>query len=57
MENETVGPNMRYLLTFVFLLALSLSLSEDTSAEPEVFMVSVDPANVDNQEDQTVTFE
>ncbi len=48
---------MRYLLTFAFLLALSLSLNEDTSAEPEVFMVSVDPPNVDNQEDQTVTFE
>ncbi len=48
---------MRYLLTVVFLLALSLSLNEDTSAEPEVFMVSVDPPNVDNQEDQTVSFE
>ena len=48
---------MRYLLTFAFLLALSLSLNEDTSAEPEVFMVSIDPANVDNQEDQIVTFE
>ena len=48
---------MRYLLTFAFLLALSLSLTEDTSAEPEVFMVSIDPPNVDNQEDQTVTFE
>ena len=48
---------MRYLLTFALLLALSLSLNEDTSAEPEVFMVSIDPANVDNQEDQTVTFE
>ena len=48
---------MRYLLTFAFLLALSLSLNENTSAEPEVFMVSIDPANVDNQEDQTVTFE
>ena len=48
---------MRYLLTVAFLLALSLSLNEDTSAEPEVFMVSVDPPNVDNQEDQTVTFE
>ena len=48
---------MRYLLTFAFLLALSLSLNENTSAEPEVFMVSVDPPNVDNQEDQTVSFE
>ncbi|MCH2444158.1 MAG: hypothetical protein MK205_01650, partial [Candidatus Poseidoniia archaeon] len=48
---------MRYLLTFAFLLALSLSLNEDTSAEPEVFMVSVDPPNVDNQEEQTVSFE
>ena len=48
---------MRYLLTVAFLLALSLSLNEDTSAEPEVFMVSIDPPNVDNQEDQTVTFE
>jgi len=48
---------MRYLLTFAFLLVLSLSLNEDTSAEPEVFMVSIDPANVDNQEDQIVTFE
>ena len=48
---------MRYLLTFAFLLAISLSLNENTSAEPEVFMVSVDPPNVDNQEDQTVSFE
>ena len=48
---------MRYLLTVAFLLALSLSLNEDTSAEPEVFMVSVDPPNVDNQEEQTVSFE
>ena len=48
---------MRYLLTFAFLLALSLLLNENTSAEPEVFMVSVDPPNVDNQEDQTVSFE
>ena len=49
---------MRYLLTVAFLLALSLSLNEDTSAAPpEVFMVSVDPPNVDNQEEQTVSFE
>ena len=48
---------MKYLLTFAFLLVLSLSLNENTSAEPEVFMVSIDPANVDNQEDQIVTFE
>ena len=48
---------MRYLLTFAFLLALTLFLNEDTSAEPEVFMVSIDPVNVDNQQDQTVTFE
>ena len=48
---------MRYLLTFAFLLALTLSINENTSAEPEVFMVSVDPVNVDNQQDQTVTFE
>ena len=48
---------MRYLLTFAFLLALTLFLNEDTSAEPEVFMVSIDPVNVDNQQDQPVTFE
>jgi len=48
---------MRHLLSFAFLLALSLVVSEEVSAEPEVFMVSVSPASVDNQADEDVNFE
>ena len=48
---------MRHLLAFAFLLALSLVVSEEISAEPEVYMVSVSPASVDNQADEDVNFE
>ena len=48
---------MRYLLTFALLLALSFTLSDDTSAEPVVFMAAVSPSTIDNQVEEPVNFE
>ena len=48
---------MRYLLTFALLLALSFAVSDDTSAEPVVFMVAVSPSTIDNQVEEEVNFE
>ena len=48
---------MRYLLTFAFLLALSFAVSDDSSAEPVVFMTAVSPSTIDNQVDEQVNFE
>ena len=48
---------MRYLLTFALLLALSFAVSDDTSAEPVVFMTAVRPSTIDNQVEEEVNFE
>ena len=48
---------MRYLLTFALLLALSFALSDDTSAEPVVFMAAVSPSTINNQVEEPVNFE
>ena len=48
---------MRYLLTFALLLALSFAVSDDTSAEPVVFMTAVSPSTIDNQVEEEVNFE
>ena len=47
---------MKYLLIFALMLAFSIALIDDVSAEPEVFAVNVNPANVDNQVDEGVNF-
>ena len=47
---------MRYLLILAFSLAISALVSTDASAEPEVYMVELNPDTVDNQQQEDVTF-
>ena len=47
---------MRYLLILALALAISALLSTDASAEPEVYMVEINPDTVDNQQQEDVTF-
>ena len=47
---------MRYLLILALALAISALLSTEASAEPEVYMVEINPDTVDNQQQEDVTF-
>ena len=47
---------MRYLLILALALAISALVSTDASAEPEVYMVELNPDTVDNQQQEDVTF-
>ena len=46
-----VGVFMRVQLIFVFLFAVLIAGLSNVSGEPEILMVSVNPENVDNQQD------
>lgn len=48
---------MRVQLFFVFLFALSIAVLSNVSGEPEILMVSVNPENVDNQQDEEISFD
>ncbi|SVB23774.1 uncharacterized protein METZ01_LOCUS176628, partial [marine metagenome] len=48
---------MKYLLIFALMLVFSIALIDNVSAEPEIFMVEVDPTNIDNQVDEPVNFQ
>jgi hypothetical protein len=52
-----VGVFMRVQLFFVFFFALSIAVLSNVSGEPEILMVSVNPENVDNQQDEEITFD
>ena len=52
-----VGVFMRVQLIFVFLFAVSIAVLSNVSGEPEILMISVDPENVDNQQDEEVSFD
>jgi len=47
---------MRYLLILALALAISALVSTDAAAEPEVYMVELNPDTVDNQQQEDVTF-
>ena len=48
---------MRIQLIFVFLFAVSIAVLSNVSGEPELLMVSVNPENVDNQQDEEISFD
>lgn len=48
---------MRIQLIFVFLFAVSIAVLSNVSGEPEILMVSVNPENVDNQQDEEISFD
>ena len=52
-----VGVFMRVQLIFVFLFAVSIAVLSNVSGEPEILMIIVDPENVDNQQDEEVSFD
>jgi hypothetical protein len=52
-----VGVFMRVQLIFVFLFAVSIASLSNVSGEPEILMVSVNPENVDNQQDEEISFD
>ena len=47
---------MRYFLILALALAISVIVSTDAAAEPEVYMVDISPDTVDNQQDEEVSF-
>jgi len=52
-----VGVFMRVQLIFVFLFAVLIAGLSNVSGEPEILMVSVNPENVDNQQDEEISFD
>ena len=48
---------MRFYVIFAFAFAISLAVMANASAEPDVYMVQVDPSQVDNQVDEQVEFQ
>ena len=48
---------MRVQLFFVFLFAVSIAVLSNVSAEPEILMMDVNPENVDNQQDEEISFD
>ena len=52
-----VGVFMRVQLFFVFLFAVSIAVLSNVSAEPEILMIDVNPENVDNQQDEEISFD
>tara|TARA_B100000953_G_scaffold50027_1_gene38454 strand:- start:507 stop:2486 length:1980 start_codon:yes stop_codon:yes gene_type:complete len=52
-----VGVFMRVQLFFVFLFAVSIAVLSNVSAEPEILMMDVNPENVDNQQDEEISFD
>ncbi|MFL2941910.1 MAG: PKD domain-containing protein [Candidatus Poseidoniales archaeon] len=48
---------MRSYVIFAFAFAISLAVMTNASAEPDVYMVQVDPSQVDNQVDEQVDFQ
>ena len=48
---------MRFYVIFAFAFAVSLAVMANASAEPDVYMVQVDPSQVDNQVDEQVEFQ
>ena len=47
---------MRYFIILAFMLVVSLFLSADADAEPQVTLVLVDPDTIDNQQEEDVSF-
>ena len=52
-----LGVFMRVQLFFVFLFAVSIAVLSNVSAEPEILMMDVNPENVDNQQDEEISFD
>ena len=52
-----VGVFMRVQLFIVFLFAVSIAVFSNVSAEPEILMIDVNPENVDNQQDEEISFD
>ena len=52
-----VGVFMRVQLFFVFLFAVLIAVLSNVSAEPEILMIDVNPENVDNQQDEEISFD
>ena len=52
-----VGVFMRVQLFLVFLFAVSIAVLSNVSAEPEILMMDVNPENVDNQQDEEISFD
>ncbi len=48
---------MRIQLIFVFLFAVSIAVLSNVNGEPEILMVNVNPENVDNQQDEEISFD
>ncbi len=48
---------MRIQLIFVFLFSISIAVLSNVSAEPEILMIDVNPENVDNQQDEEISFD
>ncbi|MEO2180183.1 MAG: PKD domain-containing protein [Candidatus Poseidoniia archaeon] len=48
---------MRVQLFFVFLFAVLIAVLSNVSAEPEILMIDVNPENVDNQQDEEISFD
>ena len=47
---------MRYFLILALALAISAIVSTDAAAEPEVYMIDINPSTIDNQVDEEVSF-
>jgi len=48
---------MRYFLILALAFAISVFVStDDATAEPEVYMVDINPDSIDNQQDEEVSF-
>ena len=47
---------MRYFIILAFMLVVSVFLSADVDAEPQVTLVLVDPDTIDNQQEEDVSF-
>ena len=47
---------MRYFLILVFALVISVLVSTNATAEPEVYMVEITPNTIDNQQEEDVSF-
>ena len=48
---------MRYFIFLAFMLVVSVFLSTDVTAEPQVNLVLVNPDTIDNQQEQDVSFD
>ena len=48
---------MHKQLFSVFLFVISIVFLSGVEAEPEVLMVSINPSDVDNQQEEEITFE